>query len=85
MENKYMYIIKMNRWGSDENHSYIVGVYTSLRKAIREGKKQSQGRSGKYEPMIYSCKLDASFTSRILCRNLEETEELINQLYGRKK
>lgn len=47
-----LYIVKMNRWGDDELHSYIEGVYDSKEKAKTMGKLEQEFRDNKYEPQI---------------------------------
>lgn len=53
-----LYIVMMNRWGDPENHSYILGVYSSKKLAKKAGLKESLRRGGKYEPSIRAVELD---------------------------
>lgn len=39
----------MLRWGSRENHSYVLGAYTDVQKAYEAGEREAANRGGKYE------------------------------------
>lgn len=52
-ESRELYVVVMYRWGDVENHSYVLGVYDSLKVAEFEGQKQRDYRGGKYDPKIY--------------------------------
>lgn len=47
-----IYVVTMYRWGNKENHSYPLGVYTTLDTAKREGDKELDYRGGKYYPEV---------------------------------
>jgi hypothetical protein len=38
----------MYRWGSHENHSYLLGIFSNLTKAIDSGRAEEAWRGGKY-------------------------------------
>lgn len=58
-----LYVVKMNRWGDPEAHSYIEGVYQSEEAAKINGKAEQIWR-GKYEPQIIETILNASLRPR---------------------
>jgi len=45
-----MYVLKMNRYGDSEKHSYIVGVYSNFETAEYAGLIEEYWRGGKYTP-----------------------------------
>lgn len=51
-EVKKVYVTLMQRWGDDEKHHYIKGVYTTHDLAMRHGIAHKNYRGGKYEPKI---------------------------------
>lgn len=55
-----LYVVKMNRWGDDEQHSYVEGVYDNLDLAKRWGKAEKDFRGGKYEPEIIEFTLNST-------------------------
>lgn len=56
MEN--IYVVTMYRWGDRENHSYVVGAYSTEAKAIEAGRLEEEWRGGKYAHEIVSCRID---------------------------
>lgn len=44
----------MYRWGDEDGHSYIEGVYSNRRLANKHGKSEEQARGGKYEFKIWT-------------------------------
>lgn len=52
------YVATMYRWGNDENHSYVLGVFSSLENAKKAMKKEANQRGGKYEGGIVGFELD---------------------------
>lgn len=75
-----IYVLEMCRWASSENHSYVSGVYSTLKMALKEGIEHAEFRAGKYEPKIYMTTLDTSVTHNILCDNLTEALKLYEEL-----
>lgn len=53
-----LYVVKMNRWGDPENHSYIEGVYDTMEQAVAMGANEERHRAGKYEPNILAFPLN---------------------------
>ena len=47
------YIVIMERWGNDENHSYPVGVFDNEDSARYAGLANEYYRGGKYEAHIF--------------------------------
>ena len=57
-----LHVVEMLRWGSEDDHHYIVGIFSSLPDAVKAGAVEKAWRGGKYEPRITSldvdCKID---------------------------
>ena len=53
-----IHIVEMLRWGDRENHSYVLGAYTSKGRAELAGDIEKSWRGGKYEWEITSVELD---------------------------
>lgn len=49
-----VYVAVMLRWGSDEGHHYILGVYSTKEKAKEVADAERADRAGKYEYVIYA-------------------------------
>lgn len=49
-----VYVAVMLRYGSDEGHHYILGVYSTKEKAKEVAEEERLGRAGKYEYVIYA-------------------------------
>lgn len=49
-----VYIVVMLRYGSDEGHHYILGVWDKKDKAKEMAEEERSGRAGKYEYVIYA-------------------------------
>lgn len=47
-----MYVVEAARLGNRENHTYVVGVYTSMRVAAIAALAEEYHRGGKYECYI---------------------------------
>jgi hypothetical protein len=59
MENDgVLYVVEMLRWGDRENHSYVIGVYSSQTLAALAGEAEKTWRAGKYEYAISLYQLD---------------------------
>lgn len=48
-----LYIVQMYRWGDEDNHSYIEGVYDTREEAEKHGKAEEEARAGKYDMRIW--------------------------------
>lgn len=59
---KEVFVVKMNRWGDSELHSYVEGVYDTREQAEEMGQLEKAYRGGKYEPEILSCLMNNSKT-----------------------
>ena len=53
-----LYITEMLRWGEQETHHYILGVYSSKEAAIFAGEVEKSWRGGKYDYQVVPVKLD---------------------------
>lgn len=47
-----LYVVKMERWGDPELHSYLVGVYEDEVVAKGVGDSEEEWRGGKYKARI---------------------------------
>lgn len=56
-----IYIVTMHRYGDDERHSYILGVYSKSQRARREAEIEEDNRSGKYVARITEMHLDWNY------------------------
>ena len=55
-----VYCVTAYRWGDRENHSYVVGVFDDLERAIHYAKAEKEWRGGKYDCEIVSMNLNES-------------------------
>lgn len=56
-----VYVVTMYRWGDRENHSYVLGVYTTKGEAVRAGEREREYRGGnKYYPECLEFDLNSS-------------------------
>lgn len=53
-----VYVVTMHRWGDDETHNYVQGVFTDKDQADKCGEAEKAWRGGKYEPKITEMILD---------------------------
>lgn len=61
MSKQNVYVVTMYRWGSRENHSYVLGVYTKKSLALKEAEKEQTYRGGvKYYPEVLEVELNNS-------------------------
>ena len=54
MKPKKLYVVHMYRWGDEDAHSYIEGVYDNKATARKHGKAEQEWRDNKYEPKIWT-------------------------------
>ena len=52
------YLVYNYRWGYLNNHSYLIGVYDDLEKAIEQAKKGNEYRGGKYGTCVWEIEKD---------------------------
>lgn len=69
-----LYVTTMKRWGKDETHHYIKGVYSTKSDAMFAGDVEVTWRSGKYGFDVTECELDAATPTEEIeyfyqCRN----------------
>jgi len=46
---QHVYTVRACRWGEQETHSYVVGVYENQESALEAAEEEEQFRGGKYE------------------------------------
>ena len=56
-----VYTVRACRWGHREDHSYIVGVYSTSDSALAAARKEEAWRGGKYECEILAFTVDQGF------------------------
>lgn len=71
-----VYTVTAWRYASFENHSYLVGVFTSPDKAIYAADSEEDFRGGKYSCEILGWNLDVD--------RIHQEPEVIRELTGRK-
>lgn len=49
---KIIHIVQAYRWGDREKHSYVVGVYDTMKQAIEQANKEEEDRGIKYKCAI---------------------------------
>lgn len=54
-----VYVVTMHRWGDEESHNYVQGVFTEKAQAQKCGEAERAYRGCKYEPKITEMILDA--------------------------
>jgi len=55
-----VFVVKMNRYGDREKHSYVLGVWSTREEAEKAGNVEKYYRAGKYEPEIFEFTIDAN-------------------------
>jgi hypothetical protein len=53
-----VFVVEMLRWGDRENHSYVIGVFTTREQAELAGDAEVSWRGNKYEYCISEYKLN---------------------------
>jgi len=66
-----IYIVTAYRFGSVENHSYIIGAYTSKEQAKLAGECEKSWRGGKYDYLIKEVVLDSPIPEEIWKNHME--------------
>lgn len=59
-----VFVVTAYRFGDREKHSYVVGVFDDLERAIHHAKAEREWRAGKYECEVISMPLNASKQNR---------------------
>lgn len=59
LDNK-VYTVHAYRFGDREKHSYIVGVYSSAKKALKEAELEECYRAGKYICEVIEWEVDST-------------------------
>lgn len=47
-----VYVVTMKRWGDEESHNYVVGVFLTEDEAYSAGEVEKSYRGFKYEPFV---------------------------------
>ena len=56
-----LFVVTMYRWGDPEQHSYVIGAFTSRLRAEYAIKDEREYRGGKYEGSIRELVLDEMY------------------------
>lgn len=59
-----MFVVTAYRWGGRENHSYVVGVYSSKEKAKSVALEHHKYRGGKYDCEVMMIPVDSDYEDR---------------------
>lgn len=70
---KWVYVITAYRWGGRDNHSYVVAVSTSEKKALITAEKEEKYRGGKYE-----CSVEKFLLGGVKDRGWEEVKTIFS-------
>ena len=86
-----LYVTQMYRWGNEDGHSYIEGVYDSLEQAEKHGAAEKLSRANKYEfkawvhplnePRRLKYMTDAEIQEAMNTPELNKIKEEFNQWY----
>lgn len=81
---KRVYTVRACRWGDQETHSYIVGVYDKKHAALKAAESEENYRGGKYECEVREFILGIGMDdrSRFTCKVIKPLPE-INTLKAR--
>lgn len=52
------YVVTAYRWGSRENHSYVIGCFSKKHKAITVADTHTKRTGGKYPCVVDECIID---------------------------
>lgn len=78
-----MYVVEALRMGNRENHSYVVGVYESMRVAAVAALAEEYHRGGKYECYITQHSVDTidiEKSQHLMTKCLPNPEYLENEI-----
>jgi hypothetical protein len=59
VNNKEVFVVTMYRCGDHEKHSYVLGVWSKERSAIKYGKTEELWRADKYKSEVTKWNIDA--------------------------
>lgn len=63
---KYIYVVTMYKIAIVEKHSYVLGVYSNRKVAIKEAIEETQERCGKYSTIILRFKPNNPASKKIV-------------------
>lgn len=75
-----IFTVAAYRWGSKENHSYIVGVYSTEKRALEVAAIEEEFRGGKYECEVLEWKVDFGLDSRYDDGPMSEYYDVIKEI-----
>lgn len=78
MEKKNYYIVVTKKWGLEDTHSYIVGLFNNINKAIKCADSHKQYRGSKYKYQVEEVQMN------IFDNNLDYYSKLIYTTDGNK-
>ena len=65
---KTMFVVQAYRYGNKENHSYIVGIFDSVERAVKASEAETDYRGGKYDCEVYECKINSTLVPDLVER-----------------
>ena len=78
-EGEYRFLLIMERWGDEENHSYPLALCKSLTDGLKKSLYNCEMRAGKYEPFISIVNLDTEEISPML-KGIDLVKSVAGQL-----
>jgi len=76
---RFVYLLTMNRWGSNENHSYSCGIYSNIKDCLSQALIHTDMRGGKYEPEITMMEVDGR-THNFIIRSTPQLKYICEQI-----
>ena len=73
MAKQNVYVVTMQRWGDDESHNYVKGVFT---------KKAQAQKCGESERAYRGCKYEAKISELVLDEHDQETLDYMQKILG---
>ena len=80
-----VFVVVMNRWGDNENHSYVTRVTTTMEAALNAGIEESVIRDNKYEPEVICMSVDDDIVRNWIARNKEQCIHLYENMSNTKQ
>ena len=71
----------MLRWGDPEDHHYVIGVFSSLRLALKAGVENHMHRGGvgKYQPRITQTTLDGDKLNTVV-HSIDQAVSILDEM-----
>jgi hypothetical protein len=80
-----MYVVTMKRWGQDETHHYLLGVFSTSELAHEMGEKEKIYRGGKYQLEVTPCQTDNIITDSDYAQEAMFPRSSVNSIWAQEK